>query len=102
MFAVRRPEQIEYRVLVHDNGLVFVLLMPVPGSRRQATGCCYFIFMLISAAGAECVSAPAEMRSTPVSAIDRTVSRVTFPEASTSADPLMTFTASRMASRDML
>ena len=38
-------------------------------------------------AGAEWVSAPTEMRSTPVSAIARTVSSVTPPDASVSARP---------------
>ena len=38
--------------------------------------------MLKSSVGAEWVSAPTEMKSTPVSAISRTVSRSTPPEAS--------------------
>jgi len=41
-----------------------------------------------SIAGAECVSAPIEIQSTPVIAMVRTESRVTFPEASTTARPL--------------
>ena len=43
--------------------------------------------MLRSTAGAEWVSAPTEIRSTPDSATARTVSRVTPPEASTRARP---------------
>ena len=42
---------------------------------------------LISSAGAECVSAPTEIRSTPVSAIARTVVRLTPPDASRIARP---------------
>ena len=42
---------------------------------------------LISSAGAECVSAPTEIRSTPVSAIARTVARSTPPDASRIARP---------------
>ena len=40
-----------------------------------------------SRAGAECVSAPTEMKSTPVSAAARTVVRSMLPEASSSARP---------------
>ena len=39
-------------------------------------------FRLISAAGAECVNEPIEIRSTPVSAILRIFLRETLPEAS--------------------
>jgi hypothetical protein len=42
------------------------------------------ISKLISNAVTECVSAPTEMRSTPVTAIGRSVSKVTPPEASNS------------------
>src|SRR5690606_22784076 len=47
--------------------------------------------------GAECVSAPMEMRSTPVSAIPRTVSSETPPEASVHALPRASSTHSRNA-----
>ena len=42
---------------------------------------------LISSAGAECVSAPIEIKSTPVSAIARTVLKLTPPDASNNAWP---------------
>ncbi len=48
-----------------------------------------------SRAGAECVRAPTEMKSTPVSAISRTVSRLTPPLASSSARPRVRSTAAR-------
>ena len=44
---------------------------------------------------AECVSAPTEISSTPVSAIARIVSRLTPPEASSRARPAVSATASR-------
>src|SRR5439155_26678195 len=53
------------------------------------TPCPYFsISSPISSAGAECVIAPTEMRSTPVNAIERTVSSVTPPDASSAVLPL--------------
>src|SRR5262245_4705319 len=48
---------------------------------------------LIVAAGAEWVRAPIEMRSGPAAAIARMFFRVMPPETSTSARPLMSFTA---------
>src|SRR6185369_1733195 len=48
-----------------------------------------------SSAGAEWVSAPTEIQFTPVSAIGRTVSRLTPPDASVTARPSTSFTASR-------
>src|SRR3954452_24857169 len=51
---------------------------------------------------AEWVSAPIEMKSTPVSAIERMVSSVTPPEASSVARPAVIATASRMSAGGML
>src|SRR4029077_14499495 len=51
---------------------------------------------------AECVSAPTEMKSTPVSAIDRTVASETPPEASSVARPPAMSTASASRSGLML
>src|SRR5439155_13041411 len=51
----------------------------------------------MSRAGAEWVSAPTEITSTPVSAMARTVSRVTPPLASTSARPATCSTALAMS-----
>lgn len=59
----------------------------------------------ISRAGAECVSAPIAIRSTPVSAIARTVARFTPPEASNStrgANSSRILTACLMSSGGML
>lgn len=59
-----------------------------------------------SIAGAEWVSAPTEMRSTPVSAMARTRSRLTLPLASSRTRPLLCArlisTASAMVSLSML
>src|SRR6185295_10519975 len=49
--------------------------------------------METSRARAECVSAPIETKSTPVSAIARTLSSVTPPEASSLARPSVSATA---------
>ena len=49
-----------------------------------------------SRAGAECVSAPTEMKSTPVSAAARTVSSVMLPLASSSARPATSATIARI------
>ena len=55
------------------------------GKARQATGASYIsISIPMSSAAAECVMAPTAMRSTPVRAIERTVSSVTPPDASNS------------------
>ena len=54
---------------------------------------------LKSSAGAEWVRAPTLMKSTPVSATARTVSRVIPPDASSSAPPPAIFTARRRSSR---
>src|SRR5207244_3645257 len=66
--------------------------MQVHGSKSKA----------MSAARAECVSAPTEMQSTPVSAIWRTLARFTLPLASVLARPLACCTARRNCSRFML
>src|SRR5690606_8833264 len=55
-----------------------------------------------SSARAEWVSAPTEITSTPVSAIARTVSRVTPPDASTTARPAICSTAARRSSIEKL
>src|SRR6267143_5371654 len=55
-----------------------------------------------SSAGAECVSAPMEIQSTPVSAILRAVSSVTPPDASVTARPSTRCTASRRSTGSML
>src|SRR5208337_2229889 len=60
------------------------------------------IFMLISTALAECVRAPMDMRSTPVSAIARILAIVILPEASRRALPFVIFTASVISLADML
>ena len=57
---------------------------------------------LMSSDGAEWVSAPTEMRSTPVSATARTVASVMPPLASVIARPPTRATASRSSSTDML
>src|SRR5436190_19795051 len=55
-----------------------------------------------SIAFAECVSAPMEIQSTPVSAIARTEDSVTPPDASTIARPSIISTASFIFAVDML
>ena len=57
---------------------------------------------LRSSAGAECVSAPTEMKSTPVSATSRTFSSVMPPEASSVARPPARATHSRSSAGVML
>ena len=57
---------------------------------------------LMSSAGAECVSRPIEMKSTPVAAIARTLSSVMPPDASTSARPATISTQLRISSTSML
>src|ERR1700694_4721531 len=58
--------------------------------------------MDMSTARAECVSAPTDIISTPVSAIPRMESRLTPPEASTRALPLILATAAHMVGTSML
>src|SRR5256885_11002098 len=60
------------------------------------------ISMLKRAAGAECVSAPMEMRSGPAAAISRTLLKVTPPDTSIVARPLIRSMAVRMAGTSML
>src|SRR5688572_199225 len=60
------------------------------------------IFMLRSAAGAEWVSAPTEMKSTPVAATSRRLSRSMPPEASTQACLFTSRTASAISRGFML
>src|SRR3954470_17040218 len=55
-----------------------------------------------SIALAECVSGPAEIQSTPVSAMARAEDRFTPPDASTVELPPMTSTASFIVAVDML
>ncbi len=64
----------------NDPAAVF-FLQPLNTGRESR----HFIFMLISAAEAECVRLPQEIKSTPVSAMPLIVSSVTLPEASISA-----------------
>jgi len=56
----------------------------------------------MSTARAECVSAPAETKSTPVAAIARTVFKFTPPLASVLARPFTIFTAARNSFKFML
>src|SRR5438093_3533132 len=60
------------------------------------------ISMLKRAADAECVSAPTEMRSGPAAASSRTLLKVTPPDTSTVARPLISSTALRIADTVML
>ena len=84
------------RVVEIDRALGVV--MGLPAGEPQSTS----ISRLKSTASDEWVSAPDEIRSTPVSARSRTVSRVTLPEHSVRARPPMRRTASRISSFDML
>ena len=54
------------------------------------------------AAAAECVRAPMEMKSGPADAISRIFARVTPPDTSTSARPLIMSSASRIIARPIL
>src|SRR5207244_6566366 len=58
--------------------------------------------METSSERAPCVSAPIEMKSTPVSAMERTVSSVTPPDASVFARPVTSATAARSSAGVML
>src|SRR3990172_1021583 len=100
-FGMLREPQHERKILNDIKTPPFVL-STVEGLRQSfSTTYSTFIviFMLKSTTGAECVSAPEEMKSTPVSATCRIFSEVIPPEASTQARLLIKRTASAIRAR---